>query len=539
MQTTASTPRLSSTIVIVRDAPTGLQVLLLKRADKDDANGGAWVFPGGLVDAADALLVGSDTSLGVEAVTAVRECFEECGLLFAQDASGQDVDAAAVAPWQSWREPLNRGERHLQDLLQATGWRVHASAMTPLARWITPVGMRKRFDTRFFMARAPHDQSVSVDGAETVEHRWAHACDVLAQGAAMKLMTPTRKTLEMLAQCANVEQALAKARALASDEPIIPRLGRDRRGTRPVTPDELSYVEIGRLDPTGKGDVACFIEPGVAVQLSPRLIRVTAPNPGVMTGPGTNSYLVGGGPANGWAAIDPGPNLPDHMKALLAAAPGPIRWIFVTHTHLDHSPLASRLREATGAKVYGCVAAHPMWQDEGFAPDVLLQGGEVIALEDCNATLRVVHTPGHASNHLCYRLEEEAMLFTGDHVMQKSTVVINPPDGDMAAYVGSLQWLAQQHGDLLWLAPGHGFLMDQPKPAFEAIVAHRLRREAKVLEALKSFGSAPLIKLVARVYDDVPQALHAVAERSLTAHLLKLQAESRARLLEGDVWASG
>jgi glyoxylase-like metal-dependent hydrolase (beta-lactamase superfamily II) len=237
--------------------------------------------------------------------------------------------------------------------------------------------------------------------------------------------------------------------------------------------------------------------------------------------------------ANEWAVIDPGPADPAHVDAIVAAAPGPIRRIFVTHTHSDHSPAAVELQARTGARLYGRVADHPQWQDATFVPDQPLVGGERFVLAEAGAgadapaaTLAVVHTPGHASNHLCYLLEEERLLFTGDHVMQASTVVINPPDGDMAAYVASLETLAARD-DLEWLAPGHGFLMDRPADAMRAIVAHRLRREAKVLAAVTALGPTDDRALLAVVYADVPPKLHAMALRSLTAHLVKLRDEGR------------
>ncbi|MDZ7590552.1 MAG: MBL fold metallo-hydrolase [Rubrivivax sp.] len=155
-----------------------------------------------------------------------------------------------------------------------------------------------------------------------------------------------------------------------------------------------------------------------------------------------------------------------------------------------------------------------------------------------DSTLRVIHTPGHASNHLCYLLEEERLLFTGDHVMQGSTVVINPPDGNMAAYLQALHALLDE--DLQWLAPGHGFLVAEPQAVLRALIAHRLRREAKVVAALRQAGPARLDALLPQVYDDVPAALHGVARRSLLAHLLKLLGEGAARVVaEDDVADAG
>jgi glyoxylase-like metal-dependent hydrolase (beta-lactamase superfamily II) len=269
------------------------------------------------------------------------------------------------------------------------------------------------------------------------------------------------------------------------------------------------------------------------VRLSPRVIRVTANNGSLMTGPGTNTYLVGSGASNEWAVIDPGPLDDAHVDAIVAAAPGAIRWIFATHTHHDHSPATVALKARTGATVHGRVAAYPEWQDTSFVPDVPLVGGERIVLSGAGgldgevSTLRAIHTPGHASNHLCYLLEEEKLLFTGDHVMQQSTVVINPPDGDMAAYLASLHAVLAE--DIAWLAPGHGFLMAEPRRAIEAIVAHRLKREAKVIAGLRTLGDVDAPTLLATVYDDVNPRLLTAAMRSLRAHLFKLRDEGRAR----------
>jgi glyoxylase-like metal-dependent hydrolase (beta-lactamase superfamily II) len=263
------------------------------------------------------------------------------------------------------------------------------------------------------------------------------------------------------------------------------------------------------------------------------VIRVTAPNPGVMTGPGTNTYLVGGGAANEWAVIDPGPNLPEHVEAILHAAPGPVRWILATHTHHDHSPASVPLKQHTHAPVMGRVAVHSHKQDGSFTPDRVLEDGERLALAP-GVTLRVLHTPGHASNHLCYLLEEEKTLFTGDHLMQASTVVINPPDGDMAAYLRTLRALLDE--DIDWLAPGHGFLMAQPRRVVQGVIEHRLKREAKVLATLRAHGPATLEQLLPHAYDDVDPRLLPVAARSLLAHLDKLRTDGVAVDADGH-WA--
>jgi glyoxylase-like metal-dependent hydrolase (beta-lactamase superfamily II) len=316
---------------------------------------------------------------------------------------------------------------------------------------------------------------------------------------------------------------------------LRPQLARDAQGRMgPIVPEHPGWAEARRVDPEGAGTARAQVTPGEPMRLSGRVIRLTAANPGVMTGPGTNSYLVGALKTNEWAAIDPGPADAAHVQALLAAAPGPIRWILVTHTHLDHSPGAALLAQATGAPVLGRRTPCAHWQDEHFNPARELHEGERLALDE-DTTLRVVHTPGHASNHLCYLLEEEATLFTGDHVMQGSTVVINPPDGDMAAYLASLRRLRDEFAQLEWLAPGHGFLIAQPQRVWNFLIQHREQREAKLLAALTEHPQS-LDELLPRIYDDVPPARHAAARRSLLAALLKLRAEERARESTDHYW---
>ncbi|MEO8835807.1 MAG: MBL fold metallo-hydrolase, partial [Caldimonas sp.] len=375
------------------------------------------------------------------------------------------------------------------------------------------------------LAAAPARQTAAHDGTEMLEQLWIVPAEALARSASLKLLTPTQKTLEMLAGFVDVGALMAWAAAPREVGLVMPRIAGGRDGFRPVMPDEAAWAELGRIDPAGHGNASYEIVADRAVRLSARVIRVSAGNGSVMTGPGTNTYLVGGAAATHWAVIDPGPDIEAHVDAIVAAAPGPIDRIFVTHTHKDHSPAALALKARTGAAVLGLAPAHREWQDETFAADITLRGGERIALSP-SSHLAVIHTPGHASNHLCYLLEEEKTLFTGDHVMQASTVVINPPDGDMAAYVASLRALAEL--DLDWLAPGHGFLMAEPRAALAAIVAHRLKREEKVVAALRAQGAATAEELLVAVYADVPAKLHPMALRSLGAHLLKLRDDGRA-----------
>lgn len=540
-------PRPAATLVVVRASENGFEVLLSRRAERGDHNSGAWVFPGGLVDPADRdahdCCTGLDDAaasarLGVAAggldyyIAAVRECFEESGLLFATDARGVLVELgdAAGARLAPWRSTLHRGERRLGEFCKELGIALAVDRLIYLSHWITPLGRPKRFDTRFFLAVAPPVQTAAHDGTEMVEQLWLRPADALLESAALKLLTPTLKTLELLARFASLAALFEWAGSGRQVALTVPRVGVGSQGMRPVLPEELAWAELGRIDPEGCGTQSYEINPGAAVRLSPRVIRVSANNGSVMTGPGTNTYLVGGGPDNEWAVIDPGPLDDRHVQAVIDAAPGPIRWIFATHTHHDHSPASLPLHKRTGAQVHGLVATHPEWQDTSFAPHTLLRGGERIALPG-GATLRAIHTPGHASNHLCYLLEEEKMLFTGDHVMQASTVVINPPDGDMAAYVASLRALLEE--DLEWLAPGHGFLMAEPKRAISWIIAHRLKREAKVIDALRAQSHATAETLLARVYDDVPERMHPMALRSLRAHLFKLQSDGAAHEAQG------
>ena len=268
------------------------------------------------------------------------------------------------------------------------------------------------------------------------------------------------------------------------------------------------------------------ITPGELVRLAPGIRRLTAFNAGPMTGPGTNTWIMG---RDDVAVLDPGPASPRHVENILKQAPGKVRWILVTHTHPDHSPGAALLAERSGAQLIGMPPPPGGRQDSSFRPDVTPEDGQEIDLG--GFVLKAIHTPGHASNHMCWWREPQAVLFTGDHIMQGSTVVIAPPDGNMSAYLDSLARLLELPLDAM--APGHGHWIERPQEEIRGLIAHRERREAKVLSAVEALGPATLEALLPKVYDDVPGRLHPVAALSLEAHLLKLEREGRVRCESG------
>ena len=258
---------------------------------------------------------------------------------------------------------------------------------------------------------------------------------------------------------------------------------------------------------------------GEVRSLSARVRRIVAPNHGPMTGPGTNTYVVG---ETDLVLVDPGPAEPTHVEAILDCVGDQLKFIACTHTHPDHSPAAACLAEVTGAKMIGRVTADDQHQDLTFRPAAQIEDDDCISGEGW--TLRAIRTPGHVDNHVCFLLEEEGMVFAGDHIMNGSTVVIVPPGGNMADYIASLRRLLDY--DVKVVAPGHGELIPDCRGEVEKLVRHRLMREAKVASALDSVPQS-LDGLVVRVYDDVDPVMHEWAKLSLLAHLIKLEGEGR------------
>jgi glyoxylase-like metal-dependent hydrolase (beta-lactamase superfamily II)/8-oxo-dGTP pyrophosphatase MutT (NUDIX family) len=514
---------------------------------------GMHVFPGGALDRTDhhpeiaSLCVGLDDkaaseTLGIEQgglaywIAAIRECFEESGLLLGYRGTDQLLALAAdeAERLAALRVEMAQSKLSFIDILLKEQVKAATDRIAYYSHWITQAGRPRRYDTRFFVAQAPEGQTALEDNHETVGQIWVRpdqAIDLHRSGS-LNLMFPTIKTLESLAPFKFVEELLEYARKPRPKQVMAPVTGMDRTGDSHILiPGDFAYAEIKKLDTDNQGTCCTYIQPGQPVTIGQDVLRVTAANPGMMTGPGTNSYLIGNA-EHGVAVIDPGPLLEEHIDALIAAAPGPIRWILCTHTHLDHSPAAAVLKQRTGAATYGMPPPPLPNQDQSFTPDHIVTHHE--RLNIAGTVIRVVHTPGHASNQVCFLLESQNLMFTGDHIMQGSTVVISPPDGSMIEYLASLRLLLDEKID--HFAPGHGFLMDKPAENVDRILIHRQERENKVMAALRKAGQpATLETLVKLAYDDTPERLHTVAQKSLRAHLEKLRTEARAHL-EGELW---
>jgi glyoxylase-like metal-dependent hydrolase (beta-lactamase superfamily II) len=277
---------------------------------------------------------------------------------------------------------------------------------------------------------------------------------------------------------------------------------------------------------------------GILMPLSPLVNRVLAPNPSPFTYTGTQTYMVG---VEAVAIIDPGPDDAAHLAALRAAIAGrPVAAILCTHTHRDHSPAARPLAQATGAPIIGC--APLTLEDDGpradaafdaeYRPDRVLTDGEQVS--GPGWTLEAVATPGHTSNHLCFALPQEQALFTGDHVMGWSTSVISPPDGDMTAYMRSMQRLTERD-DIVYY-PAHGEPIDAPQRLVRGMMGHRKQREGQILRFMERNGDSAIPDMVADMYKGVDPRLHGAAGRSVLAHLIDLHGRGMAERIGDGRW---
>ena len=529
--------RPAATLVLTRDTDNGIEVLLLQRTWEAVFLPGYYVFPGGAVNAQEpegrAHVVGvedADISQTMSLdeggadymLAAVRECFEEAGILLAQDASGQLIGADHGV--HSERMALFQEEISLAQLCAKHGLTVPLDRLAYLSHWVTPPGPPRRFDTRFFVAVAPEGQVASHDGTETIDHVWIAPAQALEEhrAGARLLGLPTIRTLRVLSEFGTTGELMRYAHANPPEAFPDQPWPAVRKG-KPVMlePNAPAYDEAVKLDPEGEGSTRAEIVPGEPVEVAAGVVRLTAPNPGMMTGPGTNTYILG---HERFTVLDPGPANEAHIERILELTGGVVDQVVVTHTHMDHSPAVVQLKARTGCRVFGWPAPEGAGQDSSFTPDDQPGHGDLIVTEA--GILKVLHTPGHASNHLCYLLLDQELLFSGDHIMQGSTVVINPPDGDMKAYIDSMYDLLAE--PVRFIAPAHGFLMGQPAAVMDYLITHRLSREHKVWRALEALAPVSLKDLTARAYDDVPAAIHGLAARSALAHLLKLEAEHRA-----------
>ena len=456
-QRQAADLRPAATVLLLRDTADGIEVLMTRRSMTASFAPGAFVFPGGGIDAADGQChaqssrrAGQSDLRLTQAIAAIRESFEELGVLLARHADGG-----------------------------------------------------------FFM------------------------------------IFPTLRTLERLQAYTSVDAVL---QACASEAPLwtsCPRAGLLAGAEARYMESEAPYGELALVCPDGQIAHALDWQTTEPVKLLKNVLRLTAPNPGVMTGPGTNSYLVGDADT-GYIAIDPGPADADHLARLHRAAGGDIRMIVCTHSHPDHSPGAQPLQalcvQAGRAKpaILGLPSAPTARAASAFTPDRVLQNKEHLVLVNAGAnagvnaelkaqtthTLRVMHTPGHAANHLCLVLLEDGLLFSGDHILNGSTTVVDPPDGNMNAYLDSLDVLnaACDEYAIEFILPAHGYVLGNAKTAIAQLKAHRLKREAKIMAVMQAHPAGTLDDWVPHAYDDVDARIWPVAKRSLLAHVERIQA---------------
>ncbi len=537
--------RPAATLVLTRDTDNGVEVLLLQRTWDAVFLPGYFVFPGGAVDqqetkarkhaqGPDDASISQTMSLdegGADyMLAAVRECFEEAGILVAVDRDGRAIGGDHTVHGD--REAVFKGELSLADLCQRHELTIPLDRLAYLSHWTTPPGPPRRFDTRFFVTTAPAGQLASHDGIETIDHLWVNPAQALEdhRSGGRMLGLPTIRTLRVLSEFESTEALMRYADANPPEAFPTDPWPAQKKG-RPVTlePGAPAYDEAAELDPEGEGSTRAEIIPGQPVEIAAGVVRLTAPNPGMMTGPGTNTYLLG---HERFTVLDPGPNNDTHIERILELTGGIIDQVVVTHTHQDHSPATKALKAKTGCRVLGLAAPEGAAQDQTFAPDDEPEHGDLIVTEA--GILKCLKTPGHASNHLCFLLAGPDMLFSGDHIMQGSTVVINPPDGDMKAYLESLYDLLGE--SVRMIAPAHGFLMAHPEAVIDYLITHRLAREHKVFRALSRQEARSLKALTAQAYDDVPEALHGLAARSALAHLQKLQSDGRARQQADQHW---
>jgi glyoxylase-like metal-dependent hydrolase (beta-lactamase superfamily II)/8-oxo-dGTP pyrophosphatase MutT (NUDIX family) len=467
--------RPAATVILIRDGVDGPEVLLTVRPREFSFMGGAAVFPGGALapedsdprweaastlsraDAAAALNDSDETLALALFVGALREAYEEVGLVL---GSG---------PLDRLPDPASGGA--FLDRCLRLGVVLATDQLIPAGRWVTPPGPPDRFDTQFFIARVPDAWTPRPSAREVVQALWITpegAVAKLAQGE-LVMAPPTISALQRLAGHADAATAI----------------------------DSMAAGSSARA-----GHV-------VSARLHPVVHWVLAPNAGVMTGPGTNTYIVGRGPT---IVIDPAVAEPAFLNAVIAAA-GEVAAIVVTHRHADHTGGVRGLAERVAAPVRA-FGPEPIG---GRAVGPLRDGEEIVA---GGVQLTALHTSGHSSDHVCLLMETS--LFSGDTILGEGTAVVAPPDGDMAAYMASLRRLAGLNVRRIY--PGHWRVVDHGDRLIDAYVTHRNERHEAIVKALAT-GAATPEDIVDVVYTDTPPSLRPVAQLTVLAHLELLERE--------------
>jgi recombination protein RecT len=563
--------RPAATVLLLRDTPAGVEVLMTRRSMTASFAAGAYVFPGGGVDDLDAkyalqpvdsaqaatqfiaFRASQDVTHRTQALAALRESFEELGILLARKPGGAWCSQADI-------DGLDRTGPFC-DQLQAKGFTLAADGVFLLAHWITDRDMPRRFDVPFLVARMPDGQTPVADDTEQFVPEWVRPADALARQAKglFAMLFPTIRTLERLqahATVASVLQACASEQALWTS---CPRAGVLAGSEARYMEHETPFGELALVCPDGQIVHALDWQHAQPVPLLQHVMRLTAPNPGMMTGPGTNTYIIGTADT-GYVVVDPGPHDTGHIQRIIKATGGDINAIVCTHSHADHSPAAQPLQalilESTNTvpgdlmgqyarhicPILGLASGVAARDNAWFDPDIELQNEELLTQYfrgfdeegTFKITMQAIHTPGHAANHLCLMLQEDGLLISGDHILNGSTTVIDPPDGDMTAYLASLDTLAAacdaHQAD--FILPAHGYVLTRcagadhtggARRAIDELKAHRLKREAKIIKAMRAKPGASVEDLVPLAYDDTPTKLWPIAARSLTAHKVRIE----------------
>jgi 8-oxo-dGTP pyrophosphatase MutT (NUDIX family) len=427
--TTGANIRPAASLLILRDGPGGTEVLLMRRPERgdNDFRSGMCVFPGGVLDRADAQAHGlcfglDDTTASARLglphggldyfIAALRESFEEVGLLFVCGPDGGPIDMAAHAgTLRDWRSRLHRGDATIAALCLAMGWRLDLRDMAYFAHWLTPVVRPKRFDTRFFVRVAPAGQQAMPDMGEALELLWLTPDEALDPARGLKLLNVTQKVLHSIRGFASAQAGFRQARDLRGVRRIFPRMALGRSGPRFVIDGDAAYAEVVRLDPDGRGVARCDLAPGDVTQLSPRLWRVC--------GAHGNAYLVADTRRSAAAIIDANPDDVAQLQALLSLGVAPVRQLLVT-----------RMQDA---RIEALRAHWPQAQCASApAPGQVLEIGT-------DSRLRVGAV---GMEHLGYLIEEEGIALG------------HAPSFEAAGGGGGIEWLAPPQGFLQHLAAG-------------------------------------------------------------------------------------